>query len=343
MILAAGEGTRLRPLTYARPKPLVPILTTPIIFHLLEWLKMHGIWEIAINNWYQPHLIEAFVRDGSAFGCSVRYLRERVPMGTAGAVRAMAPFLTEPQEPILVVGGDELVDVDIAEMVQFHKSRGAAVTISLAQASSPSQYGVVITDETGRIKEFIEKPIQWSQPTAWVNSGVYLLEPFVLDLIPADQFYDFGSQLFPRMVAEGYPVYGFYWDGFWADIGHIETYWDANWAALRQKITLYHSPLRATPDHIHLHPTADIADGAVLIPPCALGAQVVVERGATVGPDTIIGDRSVVKSSAVIERSILWNDVTVDDGMVLCDVIVTDGCYLSGREPIRKALIVSKR
>ncbi len=342
MILAAGEGTRLRPLTYSRPKPLVPILTTPIIFNILEWLRRFGVTEVAVNQWYQATLLEQYLKDGAPFGCAIRHLKETTPLGTAGAVRAMADFLSETGEPIVVIGGDELIDLDLDAMVRFHKDRCAKVTLSLARVDNPSQYGVVIADADGRIRAFVEKPARWSEPTALVNSGVYLLDPDVLTLIPEGQPYDFGSQLFPKMVQGGHRVYGFYWDGFWVDVGHLETYRLANRAALRRQITLFHSPLKVREDGIHIHPTAIVEDGAELIPPSAVGEGAVVEKGTRIGPETVIGDRSVVKSGAQLRGTILWSEVTIEQGTRLVDCIVADRCHVSSDFPVRGALIVPK-
>ncbi|MCS7263769.1 MAG: NDP-sugar synthase [Armatimonadetes bacterium] len=347
MIMAAGEGTRLRPLTYARPKALVPILTVPIMENIVRWLKKEGINELAVNLHYKGVEIENYFGDGSTFGVSINYLREEQPHGTAGAVRMMAEFLKEPNDTILVIGCDELIDLDLKSMIRFHKEKNALVTISLAWVNDPREFGVAKLDKNGRIKGFIEKPKNWDYGRALVNSGVYLIEPEVLDRIPYGSLYDFGKQLFPELVAEGAPIYGFVSDGYWNDIGHIGNYWEANKAALEKRAPIHDCPLKEISQHIFVHPTAQIAEGARLQPPCAIGANTVVEANACIRDGTIIGDNCVIGDGSVIQGSILWSNVTVTSLTVLCDCIVTDGCIVHApsteTEPIQKAIIVGRK
>lgn len=347
MIMAAGEGTRLRPLTYARPKALVPVLTIPIMENIIRWIKKAGVTEIAVNLYYKGSDIESYFGDGSQFGVSINYLREDQPHGTAGAVRLMAGFLKKPKETILVIGCDELIDLDLQEMIRFHKEHNALVTISLAWVENPKEFGVVQLDDSGRIVRFIEKPKEWAGGRALVNSGVYLLEPEVLDRISYGSVYDFGKQLFPELVSEGAPIYGFASDGYWNDIGHIGNYWDANKSALEKRAPIYDCPLKEIRPKVFVHPTAQISENAHLEPPCAIGANTVVEDSASIRDGSIIGDNCVIGNSAVIEGSILWSNVTVTPLTVLQDCIVTDGCIvhapITETNPIQKAIIVGRR
>ncbi len=347
MIMAAGEGTRLRPLTYARPKALVPILTVPIMENIIRWLKKEGIFELAVNLYYKGDEIESYFGDGSRFGVSITYLREDKPHGTAGAVRMMADFLKEPNETILVIGCDELIDLDLQEMIRFHKERNALVTISLSQVKDPREFGVTQLDDNGRIIRFIEKPKEWSEGQALVNSGVYLLEPEAIDRIPYNSTYDFGKQLFPELVAEGAPIYGFSSDGYWNDIGHIGNYWDANKSALEKRAPIHYCPLEEIHQGIFIHPKAKIAESAQIEPPCAIGANTVVEDNACIRNGSIIGDNCIIGNSATVEGSILWSNVTVTPLTFLCDCIVTDGCIvhapITETAPVQKAIIVSQR
>lgn len=341
MILAAGEGTRLRPLTFARPKALVPVLTVPIMANLVRWLRAFGVTELAANLWYRGADIERFFGDGSAFGVSLTYLHEDEPHGTAGAVKLMADFLCALDDTFVVVGCDELIDLDLAAMLRFHRERSALVTISLALVDDPREFGVVQLADDGRIVGFIEKPRHWAQGHALVNSGVYLLEPEVVRRIP-DGFYDFGRQLFPALVAEGAPIYGFVSDGYWNDIGHIGNYWGANIAALHKRVILHECPLREVAPCVFIHPSAQVADTARLVPPCAIGAATVVDEGAIVGGETVVGDGCRIGRGAVVERSILWSHTSVAPGTHLANCIVTDGCFIASDEPLRHAVIVGQ-
>ncbi|MFN4179371.1 MAG: sugar phosphate nucleotidyltransferase [Armatimonadota bacterium] len=344
MIMAAGEGTRLRPLTYARPKALVPIMTVPIMENIVKWLKKAGIAELAVNLHYKGSDIESYFGDGSRFGVSITYLREDQPHGTAGAVRLMANFLKEPNDTILVIGCDELIDLDLQEMIHFHKERNALVTISLAWVEDPREFGAVQLESDGRIVRFVEKPKEWSGGRALVNSGVYLIEPEVLDKIPYGSDYDFGKQLFPELVAEGAPIYGFASDGYWNDIGHIGNYWDANKAALEKRAPIHNCPLEEIRPGVFVHPTAQIAEDARLEPPCAIGANTIVEANARIRNGAIIGDNCVIGDNATVEGSILWSNVTVAPKTVLRDSIVTDDCIVNSPEnPIQQAIVVGRK
>ncbi len=344
MIMAAGEGTRLRPLTYARPKALVPVLTVPIMENIVRWLKKAGITELAVNLHYKGDAIEGYFGDGSRSGVSITYLREDKPHGTAGAVRLMADFLKEPNDTILVIGCDELIDLDLQEMIRFHKERNALVTISLAWVDDPREFGVAQLDSDGRIVGFVEKPKDWSGGRALVNSGVYLLEPEVLDRIPYGSVYDFGKQLFPELVAEGAPIYGFASEGYWNDIGHIGNYWDANKSALERRAPIHDCSLTEIRPGVLVHPTTQIAESARLEPPCAIGANTVVEDNAFVGGGAVIGEGCFIGSGATVEGSILWSNVTVSPKTMLRECIVTDNCIVHSPEaPVQKTIIVARK
>ncbi|MFN3421943.1 MAG: NDP-sugar synthase, partial [Armatimonadota bacterium] len=230
--------------------------------NIVKWLKKAGITELAVNLHYKGSDIEGYFGDGSRFGVSITYLREDQPHGTAGAVRLMADFLKEHNDTILVIGCDEFIDLNLQEMFRFHKERNALVTISLAWVEDPREFGVVQLDNNGRIVGFIEKPREWIGGRALVNSGVYLIEPEVLDRIPYGGVYDFGKQLFPELVAEGAPIYGFASDGYWNDIGHIGNYWDANKAALEKRAPIHNCPLEEIRPGVFVHPSAQIAEDA---------------------------------------------------------------------------------
>lgn len=343
MILAAGEGTRLRPLTYARPKALVPILTVPVMENIVRWLCRCGIKELAVNLWYHGEAIESYFRDGSPFHVSITYLREDELHGTAGAVRLMADFLCSPGETVLIIGCDELIDLDLQAMLQFHRERKALVTISLARVNDPRPFGVVERDEEGRIVRFLEKPKEWGGKTAWVNSGVYLLEPEVIYRIPYGSVYDFGKQLFPEMVARGEPIYAFPSDGYWNDIGHIRNYWGANLMALRKGVPLHDCPLKETRPFVFIHPEASVSEGAVLLAPCAIGSGTVVEEGAQIGPETVIGEGCHIETGAKVERSILWSEVTVASNTRLKGCLITDRCIVQSGTPLQEAILVGRK
>jgi len=220
-ILAAGEGTRLRPLTLTRPKPMVPLGGKPLLEHTIAWLRGHGIAEIAINLHYRPEVITSHFGDGSAFGVRLTYSLERELLGTAGGAKALEGFL---DEPFIVVYGDLLTALDLAPVMVSHERRGAAVTVVLYRVPNPWECGLVDMDATGRITRFVEKPPRDEVFTDLANAGVYVMEPSVLPHIPSERFYDFGHDLFPQLLDADVPMYGHPTTDYVLDIGDHAKY-----------------------------------------------------------------------------------------------------------------------
>lgn len=229
LILAAGEGTRLRPLTLDRPKPMVPIAGRPLLEHTVAWLRRFGVREIAINLHYHPEAIVGYFGDGAAFGVRITYSHEDRLLGTAGAARKLADFLAG--GPFLVVYGDVLTDLDLGQLWRFHRERAirdprTGATLSLYHMPNPTEVGLVGMDDDGRINRFVEKPRPEEVFTDLANAGVLVVEPTVISHIPPDMFYDFGRDLFPKLLAAGVSLYG--WvipEGtFLLDIGTPEKY-----------------------------------------------------------------------------------------------------------------------
>jgi len=229
LVLAAGEGTRLRPLTLERPKPMLPIHGKPLLAHTLEWLKGYGVREIAINLHHQPHVITGYFGDGAALGVNLTYSREDPLLGTAGAVRKLSHFLDG--APLMLVYGDVLTDLALDELYAFHaraleRDPDTGVTMALYRVPNPTEVGLVDLDEHGRIVRFVEKPRRAEVFTDLANAGILVVEPHVVNRIPPDTFYDFGRDVFPRLLAEGVPLYG--WtipdSAYLLDIGSPEKY-----------------------------------------------------------------------------------------------------------------------
>ena len=219
--MAGGEGTRLRPLTCDCPKPMIRLMDRPLMQYALELFRRHGITRIAATLGYLPDAIPDRFGDGGDFGVELRYFTERTPLGTAGGVRRARTFL---DETFVVLSGDGVTDLDITRAASFHRAKGALATLVLKHADNPMDYGVVDVDADGRVRSFHEKP-DWSDVLSdAVNTGIYILEPAVLDRIPADRPCDFGHELFPRLVAEGLPVYGYVTEDYWCDIGDTRAY-----------------------------------------------------------------------------------------------------------------------
>jgi len=230
MILAAGEGTRLRPLTHGTPKVLLPIEGIPLIQYTLAWLKSHGISEIAINTHHLGHKIEAFIGDGSRLGVKVVYSEEEILLGTAGGVKRMEHFF---DGTFVVLYGDSLTDFDLSAMIQLHREKEAIATVAIFEVPNPWEVGVVQMDGDGRISELVEKTestVPRPQSTILANGGVYLLEREVMDYIPNQGFSDFACDIFPKLIELHLPVYGYVLESedYLIDIGTIEKYQQAN-------------------------------------------------------------------------------------------------------------------
>ena len=236
LILAAGEGTRLRPLTLDRPKPMLPIAGRPLLEHTIEWLRSHGIAEIAINLHHQPQTIVEHFGDGSRFGVQITYSHEDPILGTAGAAKRLQQFF---DATFVVIYGDVLTDLNLAELIGFHRHKWAAVTAALYRVENPSACGLVGIDDSWRITRFVEKPPPDEVFTDLANAGVLALEPWVLSCIPPDTFYDFGHHLLPDLLASGLPLYGYPISDttYLIDIGTPEKYERAQreWPAILQQ------------------------------------------------------------------------------------------------------------
>jgi mannose-1-phosphate guanylyltransferase / phosphomannomutase len=235
VVMAGGEGTRLRPLTSNQPKPMVPIVGKPCMEHILDLLRTHAFDDVIVTLAFMPQAIRGYFGDGEAFGLPIRYSVEEAPAGTAGSVKLAEEAL---DETFLVISGDALCDIDLGALVRFHKEKGALATIGLKSVPNPLEFGIVVTDGEGRIERFLEKP-SWGQVfTDTINTGIYVLEPEVLRHVPVETPYDFSKELFPLLLEMGKPLYGFVCEGYWQDIGNLDQYRQANFDALDERLRL---------------------------------------------------------------------------------------------------------
>lgn len=314
MILAGGMSTRLYPLTREVPKPLVPVAGEPITAHVLRWLKSFGYDEIAINVHYLADAIKTRFGDGSAFGVTLHYLDEHELMGSAGALKQLESFFTE---PFVVIGCDDLTDANLEALVAFHKKRGALATIGLVEADQVDQYGVVVTADDGRITEFQEKPPAGTEKSKLVNTGIYAFDPGIFAYIPAGQFYDFGKGVFPALRDASADFFGFRLNGaYWCDIGTPTEYQRATRDALAGRVHVRGARMRGIAGDAHLGDDVKIEGDVRIGAGATLGARVRV-----IGP-SVIGDGVRIGDDAVLERAICWDNVNVGARARLTDVVV---------------------
>ena len=305
IIMAGGEGSRLRPLTCDCPKPMVPLMDRPVMEYALALLKRHGVAEAGVTLGYLPDRVTSYFGEGEEFGLRLRYYTEKRPLGTAGGVRQARDFL---DETFAVLSGDGVTDCDLSAALRFHRERGALATLVLKRVESPMEYGAVVLAADGRVRRFVEKP-GWSEVCSdAVNTGIYILEPRALDFIPEGKMYDFGRELFPALVERGLPVYGWQMEGYWCDIGDTAAYLRAHADMLDGRVDL---PSPAKAGGVTRMPGAQIDPGAVLEAPCFVGSGARVEEGARVGAYSVLCAGSVVRGGASVKRSVLWRGACV--------------------------------
>jgi NDP-sugar pyrophosphorylase family protein len=296
------------------PKPLVPVVGEPVSAHILRWLKSFGYDEIAINVHYLAETIQARFGDGSDFGVKLHYLYEPKLMGSAGALKALEDFF---DRPFVVVGCDCVTDANLDSLVAFHQKQNALATIGLVEAQDVEQYGVVITDVDGRITDFQEKPAKGTERSKLVNTGIYAFSPGIFKHIPAGEFYDFGKQVFPELLAADAEFYGFRLNGaYWADIGTPEEYVRATADALAGRVHLRGMRPRGIAGDAHLGDGVRIEGDVRVGAGVRLGARVRI-----VGP-SVIGDGVTVGDDALLERAIVWDHAAIGDRAQLTDTVV---------------------
>lgn len=307
VIMAGGKGTRLRPLTSHTPKPMVPLLNRPCMEYTIELLKRHGIKDIAVTLQFLPDVIRNAFGDGSQYGVSLTYFEETTPLGTAGSVKNCADFL---DERFIVISGDTLTDFDLTQAIRFHEEKQALATLILTQVETPLEFGVVMTDESGRIVRFLEKP-SWAEVFSdTVNTGMYVCEPEVLAYIENDKEVDFSKEVFPFFLQEQKPLFGYAATGYWSDIGSLEVYRQAQFDLLDGLVQVEIKAQEIAP-RIFLEHQVKIDSSVRLEGPVYIGEQVHLQAGVSVGPYSIIGNHSVVASGSKLTRAVLWENTVV--------------------------------
>lgn len=333
IIIAGGAGTRLRPLTYTRPKPLIPVVNRPFLEYQVALLKRHGIEEIIFCTNYMADKIAAHFGDGSAFGVTMRYAIEETPLGTAGAIRNAQNIAG--RDTVVVLNGDVLTDFDISSIIRFHQDKNALVTLTLKEVPSPSPYGVIITDEDGRVLEFREPSEADKKKIAgnpniqhtgvdYINAGIYVMEPEALDAIPTGRPVSVEREIYPRFLEEGRPIYGVAREGYWLDIGRPEQYRQATEAILSRDISV-DIPGEWTPAGYWAEEGAEVGPTAHVAPTVHVGKNARIADGASVTGRSVIGPNCRVGANATLTDCILEDGVLIGEGARLSGVILDNG------------------
>jgi mannose-1-phosphate guanylyltransferase/phosphomannomutase len=326
VIMAGGEGTRLRPLTSNAPKPMLPLVNEPMMEHIVRLLKQHGFDEIVVTVAFMANHIRTYFGDGSDFGVRMVYATEETPLGTAGSVRNA---MDELDERFLVISGDVLTDLDLSALVNAHVENEALATIGLVRVENPLEFGIVITREDGSIERFLEKP-SWGQVFSdTINSGIFVLEPEIFDYIEADRPVDFSSEVFPRLLDEGRPIFGAVGEGYWEDVGTLEAYLRAHKDILDGRVKL-EVPGFEMSDGVHVGEGAEIHPEVKLEGPAVIGENCRIEAGVRLGPYTVLGTNVRVRANTDLERVVIHDNSYLGEGVRLRGTTVGRSCDLRG-------------
>lgn len=318
VIMAGGSGSRMRPLTCNRPKPMVPVLNRPMMAYIVELLKRHGITDIGVTLQYQPDVIRDYFGNGCDFGVNIKYFVEDTPLGTAGSVKNAGSFL---DDTFVVISGDALTDFDLTKAIDFHYKKGSLATLLLTKVDNPLEYGVVITDSSGTISQFLEKPSWGEVFSDTVNTGVYILEPEAMNYIKHGQVFDFSKDLFPMLLKEGRPIYGVVAEGYWCDIGNLQQYLQAHIDILSGKVNI-NIPGKLMPGNIYVGKGVEIDPSLVINGPVFIGNDCKIDSHAQLEPFSVIGDNCIISERVSIKRSVIWNGVHISQGASLRGAIL---------------------
>ena len=334
MILAAGKGTRVRPITYTIPKPLIPILQKPVMEFLLELLRQHGFDQIMVNVSHLAHEIEGYFRDGQRFGVDIGYSFEGSivdgelvgeAVGSAGGLRKIQDFNAFFDDTFVVLCGDALIDLDLTSAVKQHQEKGAIATVvtkKVPKEDVPS-YGVVVTDDNGKIQSFQEKPSVEEALSTDINTGIYIFEPEIFDYIPPNQEFDIGGELFPKLVAKDAPFYAVSMDFEWVDIGKVPDYWHAIRGVLTRQIKNVSIPGTEVAPGVYTGLNVAVNwDKVDIKGPVYIGGMTKIEDGAKIIGPAMIGPNCYICSGATVDNSVIFEYSRLGEGIRLVDKLV---------------------
>lgn len=342
LILAGGYGTRLRPLTYTCPKPMLTLAGKPVLQHIVELLVRHGFGEIIIATNYLRERVEGYFGDGSRFGVKMTYPREEEPLGTAGAVKNAGKLL---DDTFAVIQGDNITDMNLGEALEFHRVKGGIATIALIPVDNPMEYGIAELNHGGRVIRFHEKPRPEECFSRLANTGLYILEPRVLDHIPANRTYDFSNDLFPRLLRLKEAIYGFEARGFWTDVGRPENYLRANYWVLS---TLANPRIAESADiegaivrgAVKIDENVTIKGGARVTGPAIIGEGSVIHPGTSIMPNTVLCPRVDVGRKSRVAGSVIYEDTQIGGGSSIDQSIIGEGCLIGSETLFGRGSII---
>ena len=336
VIMAGGEGTRLRPLTSNQPKPMVTIVNKTTLEHIIELVKKHGITDIVVTLQFLPQQIKHYFGEGFDMGVNLKYSIEESPLGTAGSVKNAEGYL---DETFIVISGDALTDIDLSQVIDFHRRKKALVTVALKQVENPLEYGVVITDDNKKIVRFLEKPTWGDVFSDTINTGIYVLEPKIFEYIPKDKPFDFSQDLFPLLLKKGLPLYGCVVKGYWCDIGGLEQYMLAQHDFLKGKVKLDPPGIKMLKDiwvgeGAYIHPLAKLTG------PLIIGDYARIEADAKVGKYSVIGNNVRVATKARVDRAVVGENSYIGPNANLNYCVVGKNCDVKAGARLAERVVV---
>lgn len=338
VVMAGGEGSRLRPLTLVRPKPMLRVVNRPLLGHILYLLKLHGIVDVIMTLQYLPTQIQDYFGDGKALGMNIEYVIEESPRGTAGSVKNAQAHLAD-REPFLVISGDALTDFDLTALIAYHRDHDALLTMALYQVADPLEFGVINVREDGRVVQFLEKPSWGAVTSDTVNTGIYVVKPELLDRIPTDRPVDWSQNVFPRLLAKGEALYGYVASGYWCDIGALGEYQRANADLLNRLLDL-----GELGEHIGggiwTGGPVEIAPDAQLFGPICLGEEVKIKGGVVIHGPSVVRDYTILDNRSRVDRSVIWRNCYIGEGAEVHGAVLGRQCSMKARAVVFEGAVV---
>ena len=339
IIMSGGKGTRLRPLTCDLPKPMVPIMNKPVMEYGIELLKEHGIGDIAVTLAYLPLSIINYFGNGEEWNVNLNYYVEDEPLGTGGSVKNAEDFL---DSTFVVISGDAFTNIDLSKAIDFHKRKQSKATLVLKKEPVPLEYGVVVTDRDDRIIRFLEKPSWGEVFSDTINTGIYILEPEILDYYEKGENFDFSKDLFPRLLSDGVPMYGYIANDYWCDIGDMESYTQTQMDLLDKKIDTQIKGLEIA-NGVWIEEGSSIGVDAKIVPPVYIGKNCIIKNNTQIGPYTIIGDNCYIGEMNSIKRSILWNNVNMANNVQCRGTVICNDVFIDSRGDIFEKSVIGAK
>jgi mannose-1-phosphate guanylyltransferase / phosphomannomutase len=338
IIMAGGEGTRLRPLTCSIPKPMASFFSKPLVEYQVELLKEQGIFDLKFTLMYKPNVVMDYFGSGRNFGVNIEYYIEDSPLGTAGSVKNAC---REIDETFIVISGDCLTDIDINKAIAFHKEKGAKATIVLKKCENPLEFGIVMFDEKNSITRFLEKPDLKEMFSDTVNTGIYIFEPEILDLIPDDKMYDFSKEVFPDMLKKDMKMCGYIMDEYWCDLGNIESYIKAHENVLSEKCKITLSGTNI--DGIRMLDDVQISNSALLEAPVFIGENVKIKNGTKIGKYSVIGNNVIIDENASIKKGVILKNAYIGKGSKISSAVICEDAKIENKNYVLESAVVGRK